>query len=284
MQASNLQDVRPIALDKIKPHPRNNEFFIPPTADETKRLASDIDSHGLNHPIEVIKPVDEEEAYVLVKGESRVRAARDLGWSKIPAIVRTDTKDPMAPHVIQDLIRDNVAGRNIDELTIARCFRELKKAHHGRSKGSAPLRDVVASALNSTLSGRTLERRERLLELPRDFQDLYSAGQLTQQKAEMILSQDRTTRNQIYEAFRKHGYLDRALKDVGLLSTRKRSASDVVQKTLDRLCREVSKIHYRLSDFDEFFAESECHCDSVDYLADFFHRWQQHIEDSKDQS
>jgi ParB family chromosome partitioning protein len=71
-----------IRVDKIKPNPfqPRKEF----DEESIKELASSIEKYGLLQPIVVIR---DDEDYILVAGERRLRAVKSLGQNEIKAIV-----------------------------------------------------------------------------------------------------------------------------------------------------------------------------------------------------
>ena len=274
--------IRPIELDRIAPHPRNHDFFAEASVDEVERLAGDMEEHGLHHPIEVVETGEPGNTrFVLVMGHRRTEAARLLGWQTIPAIVRQDTDDPTAPQVVADLIRDNAVRYQPDELALARCYRELKKTYSSKAPKGEAMRDYIAEMLGGTKSGRTFERLERLLDLPREFQDLISEGRLSKAKGAQILAMDKSSRERLYAEVRTHKDLSKALRDAGLQSTPKVSIVDQAIKMVDRVTREAGQLHDQILKAESLSALPDSQRDSIAYLADFFEEWQSKLEHSE---
>lgn len=59
-------------------------------------LAQDIDMQGLTHPITVRVDPDDAERYILVAGQHRLKAAKMLGWKKIPCIIKEGIDEEQA--------------------------------------------------------------------------------------------------------------------------------------------------------------------------------------------
>src|SRR5688500_7536785 len=91
MSRTKPHRVVPIPLASLRDHPRQCELFREPSDAEIAELAENIKARGLIHPIHVLSDL------TIVQGHRRVAAARRLGWSTIPATVRTDLDgDPEA--------------------------------------------------------------------------------------------------------------------------------------------------------------------------------------------
>jgi ParB family transcriptional regulator, chromosome partitioning protein len=79
--------LRQVALDLIEPSPRNPRRRLG-AVDE---LADSLQMHGLLQPI-VLRPRSDER-FEIVAGHRRFEAAKRLGWTAIPAVVRTTEPD-----------------------------------------------------------------------------------------------------------------------------------------------------------------------------------------------
>ena len=77
------ETVRQIPLTMIEANPFSRGTEFDQTA--TEELAQSLAEHGLIQPI-VVRTCP--GGYQLIAGERRVRAARQLGWETIPAVVR----------------------------------------------------------------------------------------------------------------------------------------------------------------------------------------------------
>lgn len=58
--------------------------------EEMEELTQSIDQHGILQPLVVLRKTG--GGYELVAGERRLRAAKKLGWEKVPCVVRTDAR------------------------------------------------------------------------------------------------------------------------------------------------------------------------------------------------
>lgn len=142
----------------LRPHPLQATLFPPLSEVERQVLADDIHQHGLKHAVEVL-PDD-----TIVCGHQRVAAAKLLGWEQIDCIVRDDLAAAGPTAIERYLIEDNLHRRQLSPLAVVRLYRHLKRAKGGKRavKGEGELRDAIGQQLK--MSGRTLDRYERVLD------------------------------------------------------------------------------------------------------------------------
>lgn len=93
-----------VNLNEIKPNPyQPRRIFNQEKIDE---LAQSIKEHGVFQPI-IIKKV--KEGYLIVSGERRFRAAKQVGLSKIPAIIRPYEDEKVAEiALVENLQREDL--------------------------------------------------------------------------------------------------------------------------------------------------------------------------------
>ncbi len=116
--SSGSQQVTEIAVDSIALNPRQpRQRFDERSLAE---LARSVREHGVIQPI-IVRP--EGNAYELVAGERRLRAARLAGLKKIPAIVRDVGPEEMA---VLALI-ENLQREDLSVIEEARSYRRLQE-------------------------------------------------------------------------------------------------------------------------------------------------------------
>ena len=140
--------------------------------EETRALAESINSHGLLQPVVVRRA--EEGRFQLVAGERRLRAAREAGWTHVPAnLVEADDRQMAELAIIENLQR-----KDLNALEKAAPFQRYLD-HYGCTQ------EELAERLN--LDRSTIANLIRLLELPGPVQGAVRRGQITQGHARALL-------------------------------------------------------------------------------------------------
>lgn len=117
--ASQLINVELAEITPSKTNPRKH--FDAATLAE---LASSMETHGLAQPV-LLRPVLLTNSFELVAGERRLRAAKQLGWPTIPAIVRSLTDlQALELQVVENLQRED-----LHPLEEAEGYEQLMKRH-----------------------------------------------------------------------------------------------------------------------------------------------------------
>ncbi len=163
-----------IPLDAITPNPRQpREVF---EEEALAELVHSLREVGLLQPI-VVRPVGGEpdgERYELIMGERRWRAAREAGFTSIPAIVRSTGDDVM----LRDALLENLHRSQLNPLEEAAAYDQL-------------LQDFGCT--HDELAGRIGRSRPqisntlRLLKLPPPVQRRVAAGVLSAGHARALL-------------------------------------------------------------------------------------------------
>lgn len=162
--------LRQLSVGEIKPNrfqPRRSF-----DSEALKELKQSIAATGLIQPIVVRQSGD---GYELVAGERRWRAVRELGWKRIPAVVReVDERTLLTLALVENLQRASLSP--IDEAEgYERLVREFSLSHGDIAEAVGRDRSTVANAV-------------RLLKLPKSVQQLLDAGALTAGHARALLS------------------------------------------------------------------------------------------------
>ncbi len=99
--------LKEISLREIRKNPFQPRKDFSPQA--LKDLQDSLKSSGLLQPITVRRTREGREQYELVAGERRLRAATELGWATISAIVKeTDDRDLLALALVENLQRSDL--------------------------------------------------------------------------------------------------------------------------------------------------------------------------------
>ncbi|NUU05907.1 ParB/RepB/Spo0J family partition protein [Leifsonia sp. C5G2] len=153
-------ELRELNVSDVIPNAQNPRLDFP--QDELDRLTDSIDLEGVLVPI-VVYP--KEGKYVLVDGERRFRCARDLGHSKIPALITTERSER---EVLQQMFNIHLIREPWRDIPTAKALQKLAdeiKESSGQEPNDSELRD---------LTGLSIERVRQLryvVTLPGQWQD-----------------------------------------------------------------------------------------------------------------
>ncbi len=140
--------------------------------DELEGLAQSIRQNGILQPI-TVRPTD-ENTFELITGERRLRAARLVGLTKIPAIVtETDDKNSAVYSLIENLQRQDLS------------FFEEAEAIERLIDNYGLSRDELAKKLGRAQS--TISNKLRLLQLSEEMRYRISRAGLTERHARALL-------------------------------------------------------------------------------------------------
>lgn len=165
---SELEASLPIASIIRNPDQPRKSF------DETQlsELSDSIKQNGVLQPILVRKKGDK---YEIVAGERRYQASKLAGLKEIPAIVR-EIDDA---EVFQLALIENLQRSDLTPIEEARGYRQLLDTKGLTQEGLAKILSKSRSAIANTL---------RLMDLPREVQDMMEEGQITAGHARAILA------------------------------------------------------------------------------------------------
>jgi ParB family transcriptional regulator, chromosome partitioning protein len=169
-EAARDGELRELPVSDIEPNrfqPRR--AFDPEALEELKRSLA---ATGLLQPVVVRQT---QGGYELVAGERRWRAARDLGWKRIPGVVRdVDDRTLLTLALVENLQRASLSP--IDEAEgYDRLTRDFGLSQSDVAEKVGRDRSTVANAI-------------RLLKLPKPVQALLDSGALTAGHARALLS------------------------------------------------------------------------------------------------
>ncbi len=168
-QAEASGSLRELPLSSVKPNPYQPRTRIDQT--ELTDLANSMEASGLLQPV-VVRPRD--SGFELIAGERRLRAAQQLGWARIPAVVKdVDDRTLLTLALIENLQRDDLSP--IDEAAgYRRLGEEFQLGHSEIAKAVGRDRSTIANLL-------------RLLQLPPDVQTLVHEKRLSAGHARALL-------------------------------------------------------------------------------------------------
>lgn len=164
-----------------------------------EELAESIRSAGLLQPIIVRK---QDDLYVVVAGERRLRAVKHLGQSTIKAIVmEADEEQNLTMALIE-----NIQRVNLDPIEEAKAYRILINRFKLRQQD-------IASRVGKDRA--TVANLLRLLTLPEDMQEAVTDGRITMGHAKVILSvADEARQKKLFNDVVEKGLSVRALERI----------------------------------------------------------------------
>lgn len=163
--------VQKLLISQIKPHSEQPRSIF--DEQQLQELSNSISRHGVLQPI-VVRLVG-DEAYSIVAGERRWRAAQLAGLSHVPAIIRTmEELEQLEIALVENVQRVDLSPLE-QAISIQRLHDQFNVAY-----------DEVARRLGKAVS--TITNTVRLLQLPVESQAALRAGEITEGHAKAILA------------------------------------------------------------------------------------------------
>jgi ParB family chromosome partitioning protein len=159
-----------VPIDRISPNPVQPRTHFDPEA--LAELVVSIREVGLLQPI-VLRQTG-PESYELVMGERRLRASKEAGLERIPAIVRATGDDVM----LRDALLENLHRQQLNPLEEAAAYSQLLQDFGATHEELAEKIGRSRSTITNTI---------RLLQLPLAVQRRVAAGVLSAGHARAIL-------------------------------------------------------------------------------------------------
>lgn len=138
-----------------------------------ERLAASISENGVLQPI-VVRPRTSDNAYELIAGERRWRAAQRAGLSSLPAVVQSASDEKM----LELALVENIQREDLTAIEEAHAYQVLVETFHLSQEEVALRVGRSRSAVANTL---------RLLNLPKSVQSLLLEGALAMGHARALL-------------------------------------------------------------------------------------------------
>lgn len=161
-------------VNAIVPNPQQPRSVFEPEA--FKELVHSIREFGVLQPIVVrsLGEQDGEKRYELIMGERRLRASKEAGLAKIPAVIRETANDNM----LRDALLENIHRANLNALEEASAYQQLLNDF-------GITQDQLADKIGR--SRPQITNTIRLLKLPIPVQRQVAAGVLSAGHARAIL-------------------------------------------------------------------------------------------------
>ena len=165
MRPDSTLSIKEIQPNKSQPRKRFK-------AEELAELTDSIKQNGILQPLLVRRSGDH---YEIVAGERRYQAARAAGLTEVPVVIRDISDDD----VFKLALIENLQRSDLTPLEEARGYRQLIKDKGLTQEELAKILSKSRSAITNTI---------RLLDLPKEVQELVDEGNLSAGHARPILA------------------------------------------------------------------------------------------------
>lgn len=167
--AGSLEKIVMIDLDSIVANPYQPRKHF--DEDSIAELSESIKRHGLIQPIVVI---ENDNGYMLIAGERRVRASRKAGLTTIKAVVADFDRSRFR----ELALIENIQRESLNPIELAHAYRELIEEH-------SITQDELAQIIHKSRS--QIANTMRLLQLSDYVQECVAGGGLSQGHAKVLV-------------------------------------------------------------------------------------------------
>jgi len=140
--------------------------------EKMEELKESIKKHGIIQPIVVRKMTD---GYELVAGERRLKAAKEIGIKKIPAIVKNFSNEKS----LEIALVENIQREDLNPIEQANAFRRLSEEFNLTQQELSEVTGKSRALISNTV---------RLLKLNSEIQSRISEGKISFGHAKLLLS------------------------------------------------------------------------------------------------
>jgi len=170
-----------IEVEKISPNPGQPRRVFDEAA--LRELAFSIREFGFLQPLVVTKKEIEtlrgiDVQYELIAGERRLMAAKLLGLSLVPAIIKSVG---LEREKLEMAVIENIQRENLNPMEVARSFQRLQEEFRLTQREIAAKLGKSREAVANTV---------RLLDLPQEIQEALEQGKISESHGRLLLSVD----------------------------------------------------------------------------------------------
>jgi len=207
-----------IELDRIQANKQVREEF---DQTELNELAATLERQGLINPI-TVKYSTTDDKWIIIAGERRYRAAKQLGWTEITCVIKDENLTDAEFLEIQ--IAENTQRKNLNALEEAKGYQQMMDAFGFNGKQVAERLGVSSNKVN---------RSVRLLSLPADIRAEVGAGVLPKSLLREVQKlKSETEQRQLIEDYKQSGSLSDATKQVKQKKSSKKPVAGKTSKTV----------------------------------------------------
>lgn len=183
-----------LSVDSIQLNPDQPRKTFVET--ELAELSESIDRSGILQPL-LVRPFGEEGQFEIVAGERRFRAARRVGLSKVPVVV----KELSDQEAFELAVVENVQRSDLDPVEEALSYKRLVEEFGETAQG-------IAEKVGKDRA--TISNRMRILNLPESVLNLVREGKISAGHARALLMASETVRVKLAERVVSEGLSVRA--------------------------------------------------------------------------
>lgn len=164
-----------VAVDEIRPNPRQPRLVRNLEALKLDELADSIREHGVIQPLIVTRTQGPGAPYTLIAGERRWRAAKQAGLSRVPVLIKEATPQEM----LELALIENIQRSDLSPLEEAAAYQQLIN-EFGLTQ------EMVATRVGK--SRVAITNTIRLLKLPGQIQAALMQGEISEGHARVLLA------------------------------------------------------------------------------------------------
>ena len=234
IQTSGSSAINEIAIDSISPNPDQPRTFFDEEALE--ELAMSIRELGIIQPLTLRSVGD--NAYQIISGERRFRAAKLAGLDTVPAYVRTANDSELT----EMALIENIQREDLNAIEIALAYSNMQQVMN-------LTQEAVAEKVGKKRT--TVANYLRLLKLPAPVQLALRNKQIDQGHARAILSvQSPAQQVKLFNEIQKNGYSVRKVEEMAKdinegnsvkQTSQKAQSATVLPKDLQTIQKQLSK-------------------------------------------
>ncbi len=166
-------ELQTVLIERIQTNPYQPRMIF--NAESIMELADSIKENGLIQPIVVRK---KDQGFELISGERRLRAAKQLGHTAIPAIIKEQVSDKES--MLMALI-ENIQREDISPIEQAECYKKIMEENKMTQAELAEMIGKSRPAVANTI---------RLLDLSPECKKALESGQISEGHARKLLQLD----------------------------------------------------------------------------------------------
>lgn len=176
IESSPARESLRIPIEKIRTNPKQpREAFDPGKLEE---LAASIKEKGIIQPVSVAK---EDDGYILISGERRLRAARLAGLQDIPAYIYERSAKLTDEELLELALIENIQREDLNPMELSDSYKRLSEEHH-------LTQEQIAARVSKQRS--TVANYLRLQNLPVEIKISLRKSEITEAHARLLLSID----------------------------------------------------------------------------------------------